>query len=152
VVSLAAKLSDLVMDWDTESFEPDMKEGSQATECAKVNERRFRSNPEKYTTAWLKSVRDMKLGSSRRAYAEAAASGIEIMFVWGDSDAVVPLSDGQEELRELFPTAPFAVLSGVGHGILIEHNEAVSQLAASWFQHGRQGLAVMSMLPAMAVA
>lgn len=139
VVSMAAKFAE-ALDWDTESFEPDMESSQKSQECAAMNERRFRSDPEKYITAWLKSVRDMRLGDSRKQYAQLAETGAQVLFVWGDSDAIVPLESVKEELRGFFPTAPVAVLKGVGHGILVEQSEAVADMAADWFRHGRDGL------------
>lgn len=140
-IAVAAKFVDS-MDWSTESFEPDhVVSEHMSRQCAETNERRFRSDPQKFVTSWLKSVRDMKLDSSRMLYTKLQRSAVEVMFVWGDSDEVVPLDDRvQAELRGIFPHAPVAVVKGVGHGILVEHSDSVAQMAATWFQSGRTGL------------
>jgi len=148
VVSIAAKLAN-TRGWDQESFEPDGASQHVSRECAEVNERRFRSDPQKFITSWLKSVRDMKLAGSRRQYVDLRKTGVDVMFVWGDSDQVVPLCEKtQEELRGIFPDAPVAVLTGVGHGMLVEHSDVVANLAARWFRSGRQELPIWGAAPA----
>mmetsp|Transcript_39826 Transcript_39826/g.120283 ORF Transcript_39826/g.120283 Transcript_39826/m.120283 type:complete len:158 (-) Transcript_39826:76-549(-) len=139
VERLAARYVD-ALGFDTEAFEPDMADEAKCREYAEKNERRFRSNPGKYVTGWLKAVRDMHLGSSRKLYDKVAASGVPVMFVWGDSDTIVPLDEVQDELRQFFPKAPVAILHGTGHGILIEHGDTVAHMAAGRFRAGKTGM------------
>lgn len=103
-----------------------------AVKCASL----FRSDPEKYTKSWLKSVRDMNLATGSSLYERVAASGVEVMFLWGDNDRTIPLGEVLEELREFFPSAPVTVISGAGHGLLAEYPDAVALHAARWFSGG----------------
>lgn len=123
-----------------ESFEPDVSDSRKSAEVAERNCLMFRTNPEKYTKAWLKSVRDMRFGGSGQLYSLLAESGVEVMFLWGDSDCTVPLAEIQEELRGFFPTAPVLVVKGAGHGLLAEHSDTVAHYASSWFTCGADGL------------
>jgi len=123
-----------------ESFEPDVSDSRKSAEVAEKNALMFRSNPEKYTKAWVKSVRDMRLGGNGQLYTMLAESGVEVMFLWGDSDSTIPLAEIQEELRGFFPSAPVLVVKGAGHGLLAEHSDTVARYASSWFNYGADGL------------
>mmetsp|Transcript_125571 Transcript_125571/g.313774 ORF Transcript_125571/g.313774 Transcript_125571/m.313774 type:complete len:348 (+) Transcript_125571:75-1118(+) len=125
-----------------ELFEPDVSDSRKSAEVAEKNCLMFRSNPEKYTKAWLKSVRDMRLGGNGQLYSLLAESGVEVMFLWGDSDSTVPLAEIQEELRGFFPRAPVLIVKGAGHGLLAEHSDVVAQYAFTWFNGGVEGLRV----------
>jgi len=125
---------------DADDFEPDMEESPLSKELAERNAQMFRSDPVKYTKAWLQCVRDMGLADGARLYQSLAASSVEVMFVWGDSDCIVPLDAVQGSLRHHFPRAPVAVVKGAGHGLLAEHQGFMAELAGRWFAGGAQPL------------
>jgi pimeloyl-ACP methyl ester carboxylesterase len=116
-------------------FEPDIRDEELCQQLGEKNHRAFLSDPKKYSKAWLKSVRDMRLGDGQKLYKRLADSGVELMFMWGDSDEVVPLWEIQDELRDFFPTTPVMLLEGAGHGLLScpNHSAVVTSSAARWF-------------------
>mmetsp|Transcript_51542 Transcript_51542/g.167264 ORF Transcript_51542/g.167264 Transcript_51542/m.167264 type:complete len:329 (-) Transcript_51542:105-1091(-) len=125
---------------EVESFEPDMQSSSRSLEIAHKNACMFRSDPEKYLKAWMKSVRDMQLSGNQDLYRKVAQSGVEVMFVWGDSDSTVPLHEIQDELRGFFPTAPVMVVRGAGHALMVEHSTTVARYANRFFSNGETGV------------
>eukprot|EP00443_Scrippsiella_acuminata_P038361 CAMPEP_0115178148 /NCGR_PEP_ID=MMETSP0270-20121206/5750_1 /TAXON_ID=71861 /ORGANISM="Scrippsiella trochoidea, Strain CCMP3099" /LENGTH=365 /DNA_ID=CAMNT_0002591099 /DNA_START=60 /DNA_END=1157 /DNA_ORIENTATION=+ len=138
VVSMVAKRV-AKKEVDAEDFEPDMEESPFSKELAERNAKMFRSDPVKYTKAWMKCVRDMGLAKGAWLYESVAAGPVEVMFIWGDHDCVVPLDDAVDTLRKYFPKAPVAVFKGAGHGILAEHSERAAKMSADWFASSAVG-------------
>merc|ERR1719356_496487 len=99
-------------------FSPDMKDEQRCEELTAKTKQMIDSDPTKYSKSWLKSVRDMRLGNSHELYEGLAASGVELMFIWGDSDEVVPLEDVEEDLRSFFPKTPVMLIHDAGHSLL----------------------------------
>lgn len=132
-------------------FEPDGTDAEKCRQAAADNARMFWSDPEKYTKAWIKSVRDMRLSGGQKLYERLAQSGAEVMFLWGDSDGTVPLQEVQDDLRTFFPTAPVLVVKNAGHSLLLEHSEAVAYNALYWFNGAASPVAAPAPLaePAM---
>mmetsp|Transcript_5981 Transcript_5981/g.15268 ORF Transcript_5981/g.15268 Transcript_5981/m.15268 type:complete len:324 (+) Transcript_5981:42-1013(+) len=132
--SVLAKLSKCVNP-NSIDFEPDICDAELSQQAAEQNAKMFWSDPEKYTKAWLKSVRDMRLAGGQDVYEGLATSGAEVMFMWGDADCTVPLHEVQDDLRAFFPTAPVLVVKDAGHSLLLEHSDIVAFNAMHWFHH-----------------
>lgn len=125
---------------DSEHFEPDIQDQVRAQELGREVARRYRSDPEKYAKAWLKSVRDMRLANSRELYRCIAESRLEVLFFWGDNDSVIPLDEIQDELRSFFPAAPLVVIPDAGHSLLEEHASTVAMHATQWLRGWKQNM------------
>lgn len=132
VVTLAAKLA-RCRKVKAEDFAPDGIDPVKCEEAAERNAKMFRSNPEKYAEAWLKSVRDMRLAGNQQLYKAAAECGVEVLFIWGDCDGMVPLEEVQEDLRTIFPQAPVLVVQGAAHSVLNEQSGLIAYHANGWF-------------------
>lgn len=116
-------------------FTPDINDEQKCEELGAKTRKMYESNPAKYSKSWVKSVRDMRLGSSHKLYEGLAASGVEVMFIWGDSDEVVPLTEVGDDLRCIFPQTPVMLIPNAGHGLLHckDYSSAVASTSARWF-------------------
>jgi|APFEC2959095136_1045048.scaffolds.fasta_scaffold00103_46 pimeloyl-ACP methyl ester carboxylesterase len=80
-----------------------------------------------FLPAVLSSQRHMLAADQSDLHRRIAAAGLPVAAVWGDADAVIPLS-AKDRLAALNPAARQVVVAGATHGLPHTHPEAVAAL------------------------
>eukprot|EP00927_Polykrikos_kofoidii_P060348 TRINITY_DN55343_c0_g1_i1.p1 TRINITY_DN55343_c0_g1~~TRINITY_DN55343_c0_g1_i1.p1 ORF type:complete len:571 (+),score=93.19 TRINITY_DN55343_c0_g1_i1:70-1713(+) len=121
--------------------EPDVREPQKFREFTLRNKQRFASNVNRSVTVYLGALRSMPLWEDDfcEALRELAAGRVPILFVWGDEDGVVPWSEVQHRMHEIFGerSTSCILIESAGHGICLENAHQIAEIATCWFTDHR---------------
>jgi len=120
-----------------EELTPDVREPTKFEKEHTLIKRQFTHNMSQSVTNYLEALRFMPLWDCDKAFKDLAqAQGkVPVLFIWGDTDNVLPWSEVGETLAKLFGphgTSCIMVSQG-GHGAIIEDAELIANYCAAWY-------------------
>ena len=93
---------------------------SEAVDAAMIDMQIAETRQPAFAAAVLSSLRHVVRTDLRPAYEKLAKSGLPILVIFGEKDAVIPISSA-EILRQRIPQAQIVVVPEAGHGLAYTH-------------------------------
>ena len=90
-----------------------------------------------YLPSILSTLRHMPLGAMEQIYREAARSPRPTLLIWGDADAILPVSNARL-VCEALPDVQYHAIPGSGHIAHYESPEQVNPLLMAFFKNDGQ--------------
>jgi len=116
---------------------PDVREPQRFEKEHTLIKHQFTHNMSRSLTSYLEAIRHMPLWDSDKAFKDLAQGQgkVPVLFIWGDTDNVLPWSEVGSTLAKLF--GPYGtsciMVNGGGHGAIIEDAELIANYCAAWF-------------------